>query len=220
MAVVKGPALSIEASGNLGAICYSRWRGLQIARDVWSGTVPNTSKQVTIQQRLTTCSQKWGYDLSESERESWRSLAREALFYNRFGEPVHYSGYNLFVSRNMNRIRWGMSVLFSPIEDSKLMEMRSNSMYYQATHNRINCRIYQYPTGYWPEVYEVFYAGPYDTPGRRAIEPEYKFWDYETVTSQWIRITVVTPGKYYWVRLRLGDKCGIVSPFTYRHVAT
>jgi len=213
MAVVKGPALSIAASGNMGAICYSTWRELQVARGVWTGTVPNTPAQQTIQGYLTDLSQHWGANLSESDREAWRQLARVTEFSNRFGEPVHYSGYNLFVSRNMYRLRWGVMILDTPPVETGSMIFDWWETEWQLAQARVRLRVWEDATTVAAFCCEFWKAGPYTSPGRRPIEPEWRcinidfavgfgYFDYDVIAN-----------RYYWYRFRLGLASGVVMPF-------
>lgn len=218
MGVVKGPAMSIAASGNVGPICYSRWRDLQIARGVWTGTVESTPAQETYQGHLALVAFKWGGVLSEEERESWRLYAREATFRGRFGDPVHYSGYTLFVSRNMNLQRWGQPVLKKPIVDAKSMIYYDFYMKHELSWEEFVWRAYNFPTGFHPDVHEGWVAGPYDSPGRVALDNEYRMLGYRIPASNWIRIGYAHDDKWYWMRHRFGDFSGVVAPFQTRHV--
>lgn len=218
MAVVKGPALSIAASGNLGAICYSRYRDLQIARAAWNGTVPNTTLQIGQQDRLKTCAQFWGGNLLESERESWRGLAREVVFQNRFGEPVHYSGYVLFVSRNLNRLRWSYDILKSPIGVGQYMNWSDIIIQAEVAGHSVRFQATGYSSGKAPDLLEAWIAGAYDLPGRKPIEPEYKYVGIDKTPPLVVQKTGLTVGKYYWCRMRLGDKAGVTSSWETRQV--
>jgi len=222
MAVVKGPAMSIAASGNMGSICYSKWGELQIARDVWTGTVPNTSKQVVYQNMLSTLAGYWGSDLTERERASWRAEASNVTFSNRFGERVHYSGYTLFISRNMNLKRWGANWLRLPIKSTGKMVFDKVAMLYQSGGPHLFWRIYNYGVDGlpWPDLFEAWLAGPYDSPGRRAIEPEYRFMASIIYPPNLYKYHGILAGKYYWMRIRLGDLNGTVSPYQEEQVAT
>ena len=218
MAVVKGPALSIAASGNLGAICYTRWRELQIARAVWTGTVPNTTKQIGQQQKVKDCAQYWGGTLTESERESWREYAREVTFPNRFGERVHYTGYVLFMSRNLNRLRWAYEMLKKPMKVGKFINWSDVYIQSEVAGYRIRFQATGYNSGEAPDLLEAWIAGPYSSGGRVAIEPEYRFVGYDKVTPLVVFKTGLSIGMYYWARMRLGDKAGVTSAWETRHV--
>ncbi len=218
MAVVKGPAMSIAASGNLGPICYSRWRELAIARDVWTGTVPNTPDQQTYQGILTIMAQAWGGLLSEEERQAWRNEARVAVFRSRFGEPVHYSGYILFVSRNMVRRRWISGYLFKPEKDKGFMIWYDVMMQYNLPVGKFEWRHYNIPSGKRPDILEAWIAGPFDSPGRVALENEYRYHHFKTPGVGTIWKSMSSDNKWYWMRMRMGDFSGVVSPFQTRQV--
>lgn len=222
MAVVKGPAMSMAASGNMGNICYSKWRELTVARSAWSGTVPNTSKQVTIQNRLTSLSQYWGNMLSEDDRSCWGAEARVAAFRNRFGEEVHYSGYVLFMSRNMNYKRWYTGTLIRPVASNGHMQYDGYVMEWSSVQNRFNWQIRYYAMHGlpWPDGHEAWLAGPFDSPGRKATEPEYLFVGYALDPNRLVLSIGSEYGKYYWMGIRLIDNSGVVSPFIYKQVAT
>lgn len=218
VAIVKGPALSIMASGNLGSICYSKWGNLQVARSAWTGTVPNTTLQIGQQNYMTTCAQAWGVSLLEGERESWVKYAREVTFSNRFGEKVHYSGYVLFMSRNVRRLRWGYTITKVPLIYSKYMNWSTVLIQAEAAGNRVRYQATGYSTGMAPDLLEAWIAGPYDSPGRKPIEPEYKWVGVDKTVPFAIFKTGLIVGKYYWCRMRLGDKSGIVSSWETRQI--
>ncbi|MBA7661149.1 hypothetical protein ES703_69162 [subsurface metagenome] len=218
MAVVKGPAMSIAASGNLGPICYSRWRELAIARDVWTGTVPNTPDQQTYQGILITMAQAWGGVLTEEDREAWRAAARVITFQDRFGEPVHYSGYILFVSRNMVRRRWISGFLFKPEQDKGLMIWYDMVLQYASATSRFEWRHFNIPTGKRPDILEAWQAGPYNSPGRVALEKEYRYYNFKTPGVGTIFKVMSSDNKWYWLKMRMGDFSGVVSPFQTRQV--
>lgn len=218
MAVVKGPALSMVASGNLGAICYSKWGELQIARDVWTGTVPNTTKQIAQQQLIKDCAQAWGGTLTEGERESWRGLAREVTFRNRFGEPVHYSGYVVFMSRNVNRLRWSYALAKKPVIVKNKLNWGSVHIEPESAGTAIRFMATNFPAGMRADLLEAWIAGPYTSGGRVAIEPEYKLLGIDKSPPLSIMKYGLAPGDYYWCRMRLGDKAGVTSAWETNHV--
>lgn len=218
MAIVKGPALSIDASGNLGAICYSKWRGRSVARSAWSGTVPCTPDQVVYQNHLGTLAQYWGGTLTEDEREAWRAFGREITVKGRLGDLHHPNGYNLFISRNMNRKRWGEAILNRPIDDQKKLIWWLWNMHYDLPGTRIRWMHWGVPSGEYPDLYEGWVAGPYNSPARRPIEPEFRYYKFVSPGVGLISKNQAADNKYYWMRMRLGDFAGIVSPFLYKQV--
>lgn len=156
--------------------------------------------------------------MSEDERQAWRKEARVAVFRNRFGEPVHYSGYILFVSRNMVRRRWLTTLVRKPIDDAKTMLYYDFFMTYEVTLSLFRWRAYNFPTGKRPDVYEVWLAGPYDSPGRVALENEYRYKGFKMPGFGTKDIAHAPDNKWYWLRHRFGDFSGVVAPFQTRQV--
>lgn len=202
MAIVDGPALSLRASGNLGAICYAPWRSLKIARDVWTGTVPNTAKQVTQQGYLTTVSQAWGGTLTADERETWNGRAKTVIWSDRLGNPYIPNGYQLFMKWNIRRLVMGLAILTTApgAQDWETVE------YLYTTYNvggaYAQAKLLDWGAGY-PSSYglEYYRAGPYDSGGRNPIEGEWRF-KKRTVPPNRYNDTTVVALKWYWYRAR------------------
>lgn len=222
MGVVKGPAMSIAASGNVGPICYSRWRDLQIARGVWTGTMESSTEMVVYQGYLKSVAKKWGEILSEEEREAWRSYAREVTFPGRFGDRVHYSGYTLFVSRNVNRRRWGLETLRKPEVGTGNLQWARWTMMYDEGGLRLMWRCYGYAMLGLnvPDGWEAWLAGPFESAGRRALKPEFRFQEVVVGSYQYSFMNDPEIGKFYWMAMRIVDYTGVLTPFQYQQVAT
>ena len=121
MAIVKGPCHSELASGNMGSVCYSRWRGRAVARDVWSGTVPNTSGQVEVQGYLAEAVLKWRTVLTLEQADAWRSYAEEHPVVDRLGDIRASTGFNRFRTSSLmmssqSSRPWIMAVGSSPLQ--------------------------------------------------------------------------------------------------------
>lgn len=220
MAVVKAPALSLDASGNLGAICFSKWRGLSIARDVWTGTVPNTTKQVIIQGYMTTASQAWSGTLTETERQFWREAAREQIRVSRVDTKYTPTGYQYFMELNMQVLRQAFPVEKKP--PSKLVAYgfdHVNVIYSPITfwvHVTFIWHFVTVPGGFQGEIWR---AGPFDNGGRHAIDPEYKFLSYADLTLTY-KDKTATLSKYYWYRCRWVESKGRVGNWFEEQVFT
>jgi len=211
MAIVKGPALSIEASGNLGAICYAKWRNLQIARAVWTGTVPNTTKQVAQQGLLTTASQAWGGVLKVEERQTWHELAKSIVWRDRLGSPYVPSGYQLFMKWNIRRLVMGLSLMAKAPAWEEFPYVKFLSQEISATDPYIAMRLSIAVTvshsGYGTEYYK---AGPFDSGGRHPIEGEWLFMNRRVPPAAYVDLDVLN-GKWYWYRGRSIGKFGGVG---------
>lgn len=212
MAVVKSPALSLDASGNLGGICFSRWRGFNIARDAWTGTVPNTSAQQTYQNDLTTVSQAWGGNLDSDDRQAWEDYSKSQFMIDRFGEKYTPSGYSLYMSYNMNRLRWGTAILLRPYNDPEPMYAQEWDVEWDAPNTRVHVRIWLFLSTGRPDKLEYWQAGPYASGGRKPIAGE---WRLKLVTSVGGRYYHNNPpiGSWFWYKARMCMDTGVVSNF-------
>lgn len=213
MAIVKGPALSLDASGNLGSICYTKIRSTNIARAAWTGTVPNTSDQVVIQGYMTDVSQAWGGTLSETDRQSWREKAKTEIRVNRLGVKYNITGYQFFMQINMALRTWELSIRNTPpvdLEPYFIKEMTISSLL--SSEIRVALLMYNSITAL--KGTQWFIAGPYSSPGRNPIKPEFRQIAVRFGTfGVSLRETGFDIGSYYWVKVRGINKSGIHSGF-------
>lgn len=216
-AIVKGPLHSDMASGNIGALCFSRWRGRAIARDVWTGTDPATSDQLTRRARLTAVSQRWGGTLTATQRASWEALAKTKRFPDQFGEMKGISGYSLFLKRNMNASPWISGYIDTPIEGGEKMYIGLFELTFQISYPRVWVRPRYGLSGNNQDYYDYWRAGPYESPARNPIAGEWRRKHQEL--ASWYDTTIIT-GKYYWYRMRGGWASGVFGDWYTETVAT
>lgn len=216
MAIVKGPAFSLLASGNLGGICYARWRGLQIARNVWTGSVPNTAKQVVIQGHLASVAGSWGSGLVQAERDAWNAYALQLTRIDRLGQPYHPSGYNTFVAYSLMRLWWGYAVLLMPPAEHRqrvptFMSVSSSGA------SSLNVNLH-YTTGATNvDGSEYWVAGPFNTQAYKAREHQYRYRKRKFFPSGSGQSWSQTPiNKWYWLKARYLWFPGYVGNFWYK----
>lgn len=211
MAVVKAPALSLDASGNLGAICYSSWRGLSVARDVWTGTDPNTGLQQAHRAKHKAVVQAWGGTLTEKQREAWRVAALSERRMSRIKTVYTPSGYQFFVQLNVQRSRLGGALMtIPPVAIDPYTWTR-----FETEWNAVKTWVV---LKFLEEMYigasevsaEVWRAGPYTSGGRHAIDGEYRFLKFVKPVVQSSDNTV-NASVYYWYRARVIDDYGRVQ---------
>lgn len=211
MAIVKAPALSLDASGNLGGICYSKWRGLAIARDVWTGTVPNTSKQVVQQGYMTLVSQAWGGTLDSDERQTWVDRAKTIVWSDRLGSPYIPSGYQLYMKWNIRRLCMGLSIMkIAPVQQEWVYVQELNLLVQEPY--KIEIRLFEKVGSSIVQSYGVEYykAGPYNSGGRKPIEGEWLLLSQKIPPAKYNDTAVIT-GKWYWYKGRAISKFGDVQ---------
>lgn len=202
MAIVKGPAMSIEASGNVGAINYTRWKGIQVARTTFTYTDPDTSKQQAQRGLLTTLSSKWGDVLTANEREQWGERAAEEVFTNRLGMEYRPSGYQYFMKLNLQSAF--LSAKFTaapPMKPDAVYVLRLRLLASAGQPENIVAFEKAFTVRVEADGFEIFRAGPFVSGGRRPIEPEYRFLALETVSYAYLDAGIIDT-KYYWYKVR------------------
>ena len=217
MAVVDAPALSLRASGNLGAICYSRWRGLKIARGVWTGTYPGYEKQLAINANMTAVSQAWGQTLTPEQREAWNEAACEQTWKNRMGGDYVPIGYQYYLKLNLVRKFLGLGIsVFPPTRHYPILALEFVPYWYAGTMS-IKGRLTGYVAGQPPDGVLYDRAGPFDSGGRRALAGEYRFTFKKSHAATFTDYDLVS-WKWYWYRAKWYLDSGVVGNWFYAQI--
>lgn len=94
MALVKAPALSLEASGKLGnAIVFSKWKGRAYVRSLVTPANPKSGGQVGMRAMFKFLSQDWA-NIGATPQATWETRANQAIV----------SPFNAYIS--YNQFRW------------------------------------------------------------------------------------------------------------------
>lgn len=212
MARVRGPALSLAASGNLGAINYTSWRGLQIARAAENYTFTPSESQKVINDYLIAVCARWGGTLTSSQRAVWEAVARGQTWVGRLGLAMKPSGYNLFVKVNMIAKTMGGVYQNVPPDLGKNAMMAAFVATTGGLIGEIDIDVTIHSASATPDRIQIFRAGPYDSPGRHALEGEFLLIANQ-VTPFDLTDTGLTSTKYYWYKGRVGWLTGTVGNF-------
>ncbi len=95
MAIVKGPAMSLDASGSLaGAIVFSKWKGRNYIRQLVTPANPRSGAQVGFRSSMKFLAQNWA-GLTPVEKATWIDRAADMIV----------SPFNAFTSYNQRRWR-------------------------------------------------------------------------------------------------------------------
>lgn len=79
MAIVKGPAMSLDASGSIaGALVFSKWKGRNYIRQLVTPANPRSGSQVGFRSMMKFLSQQWA-SLSAAEKATWESRAADRI---------------------------------------------------------------------------------------------------------------------------------------------
>jgi hypothetical protein len=95
MAIVKGPAMSLDASGSIaGAVVFSKWKGRNYVRQLVTPANPKSGSQTGFRASMRFLSQIWS-SLSAGDQATWESRAADLIV----------SEFNAFISYNQRRWR-------------------------------------------------------------------------------------------------------------------
>jgi len=94
MAIVKGPAFSLDASGTLaGAVVFSKWKGRNYIRQHVTPANPKSGAQTGFRASMKFLAQNWS-SLTPAEQATWLDRATDMIV----------SNFNAFTS--YNQLRW------------------------------------------------------------------------------------------------------------------
>jgi hypothetical protein len=94
MAIVKGPAMSLDASGSLaGAVVFSKWKGRNYVRQLVTPANPKSGAQTGFRASMKFLSQNWA-GLTAGNKATWLDRANDMIV----------STFNAFTS--YNQLRW------------------------------------------------------------------------------------------------------------------
>lgn len=211
MAIVKGPAYSVDASGNVGGMCFTKWRGLQIAKSVWSGGKPPTTPQIDQKDRMVTAQRAWGGVLTGSERESWRAAAADQVRMSRLKTPYIPSGYHYFIGLTVQLLRQGIEIRRLPPIRGEVFMFTSITAIQVTGVNALRTRF----LGRIPDrpdyiQGEDWMAGPYVSGGYHAQARDYRFQKFRSLTAGSL-YSDLDINKYYWFKMRWIDEFGRVG---------
>lgn len=211
MAIVKGPAFSIDASGNVCGICYVTARGQQIARCAWSGAPTPTPLQTDQKDRMVTAMQAWGSTLTDDERSSWRDAAADQVRISRVKTTYVPSGYHYFLGLSVQLLRQGYAIKKLP-PVAMVPYMHTYITADQVTgqlklRTRFEGRVPSYPTHIQGEDWM---AGPYVSGGYHPQAPDYRFQEFRSISSGNLYSPLIAE-RYYWFKMRWIDNVGRVG---------
>lgn len=199
MAIVIAPAMSMQASGNVGSINFTRWKGVNVARTTYVYTDPNTGKQQSQRGKLEYLAIAWGVLLSAANRQTWNNRAAEVVFKNRLGGEYQPSGYQVFMKWNLQLAVIGdahnydapVGIVSQLIDKLYIAGADPGKVIYKLvdfTGNNITCRAAVY-----------FRAGPFTSGGRRPIMPEYRLQKVSKPPTS-VADTGLDVNNYYWYK--------------------
>ena len=110
MSKIKWGAIVVDGRGKLGGHVFTKTKSGATMRTKVTPVNPQTAAQAAARSRLGGNSQAWAA-LSEEQRESWQTRAKETSKTNIFGDQYFPSGKNLFTSLNNNLLLIGAQTI-------------------------------------------------------------------------------------------------------------
>lgn len=210
MAIVEGPALSLRASGNLGTICYASWRGVMIARDIWTGEQPNVGRQAVVQNIFEEVVKAWSLACTAEDRAAWAEFASKLTVTNRLGMQYRPTGYQTFVRMNVFRRQELPDIDRTPPREVKAVHPGLVDISYGALGGEAYVNMTDWAGGVVPDMAQIYKAGPFLRGGYHARTCDYR-WIVSAPAPFFHLFTGLGPGKFYWFRVRWFLNAGVVG---------
>jgi len=202
MAIVIAPAMSQQASGNIGSVNFTRWKGVNVARTTYVPVYTPSGKQMAQRGLMTSVSALWGQSLSAANRQTWEDQAAETKFKNRLGIEYQPSGYQLFMKLNIQAAVFMMPASWNaPARPDPVYVWRvtaEQDPFFNANEVTMEKAL---TVKVDADGFQIFRAGPYNSGGRRPIRPEYRqlttiwgdyyYHDFAVISTKWY---------WYWCR--------------------
>lgn len=101
-------------SGKIGGLVFSRNKGGAYFKAHSIPTNPNSTRQQATRNWLAYCATYWGSELSESERDQWRTWAEANTWTNALGAAIALTGAAWFSMVNSRLLDAGASIIDTP----------------------------------------------------------------------------------------------------------
>jgi len=213
MAIVKFPALSVDASGNVGNINYTRHRGRSIARAASVPTGTPTQKQIDQRALLTAVSGQWGGVLDADDREAWEEVAKQEIIIDRLGQEYIPSAYQYFMKLNLQAVVFGNTISVRPPAKPEIPYVGSLEIKARGTYLANGIEFCSSPyTMVDADGFEIFRAGPFVSGGRKPIKPEYRFLMLQR-GQYWADDYDIIDNNYYFYKVRYFYEPGFIGNF-------
>lgn len=214
MAFFSPSCLISEIRGSVGDQTFSRNAHGNIVKQKLVQTVTNTESQLTARARFASVVSAW-QQLSEPDRRLWLDYATNFTRHNSLGVKGRYTGYNLFISLNLNRLMGNLPILSIPVQRSAcdlLHNMYLSTSPYPITVNA------EFDTSY-SSIRIIIYFTPPISPNIRQVNPSLfifngsmspNFAATDSVPTLWNESLMgmpfpTIPGTVIWLRYRLID---------------
>lgn len=127
MASIKFSALVGDARGSIGGNVFSRNANGGYVRNRTTPINPSTSKQANVRARMMTVINAWRA-MTADEKHKWATQVSSNGYMSRVGESQTYTGYQLFLKRNLQLLAIGQPIVVDIPVDPVFPDSYSDSL--------------------------------------------------------------------------------------------
>lgn len=219
MAIVHSPALSLAASGCVGGINYTRWRGRSVARVRNPCVQTSTPDQLVCRGYMTALSQAWGTTMTAAQRQAWSDAAAQVRYPDRLGTKRNPNGYNLYLKWNLQRLNYGYALPeYEPLR-RYIPAWKDCLVVYAPSYPRVQLFLRTLISGDVYDGWDVWRTPGWTSAGRNPIDPDWRLIGQKKTAGAYNDYTVGF-SNWYWYRCRFFTSSGEVGGFITSHVFT
>jgi hypothetical protein len=171
MSLIKWSGLVSEVVGKLNGSVFFRNRYGSVIRNNTTPINNHTPADEIIRAYIYYLSKHWK-DLTEIQRAAWRTLATRVTLTNPFGDTYNPTGYNLYISNNMNLKCAGLAFIDdAPDHDSPHL-FPAFSIIEDIPHSEL--LIDSATGGMYPDTYWIVFASAGISEGILYAENKYR----------------------------------------------
>lgn len=224
MAVVQLGSIVQDIRGSVGEETYSRGQGGIIVRKrTGPGGVPNAN-QIAITDTMTDLSAAWSDTLTQQDRETWRTYAKQFPRANRWGKKNLRNGYTRFIATNFNRYVQTQTIATATAPVSPPLNLPAMILTATADPDRFSFPAPDINESDPTHVLWIFtYIGVQQNAGVNFYKHPFRLLDFSTITLEaWRAAPLIvesdppayTAGKKIWTRTRIqcSDSFAISPP--------
>ena len=219
MARILNPLGGVSVVGSVAGLVYSVHRGVNTVQAKSSPgrrLRPLTGYMSDNRSRFGWLSAAWGL-LSAGDRAQWDAYAKNHPQVNNQGTSFLLDGYQTHLKMNHTACRLGGVGNYFNVPPLIDLVPRVDSLVCVpgALTKQIACTITLAGTGIIGDFIEYNVAGPFESPGRRAVQSRFAFAGTTTGVILVLSLTTIAADKYFWVRARYTGTRGQTSNWTY-----
>jgi len=216
MAKAVGPLHSDHVTGSVSGITFREYRGMAVVSRKLRPVERDRTVQPNNRAILSAIARAWG-SVSAPDRALWDAYAVTHPFPNGFGGTFQLDGNQMFMAINHNAVRlgtWaslkqqppatGLTIVIDVLTATALVGVGQIKLEWTLMGNGL-------PT----DNIEVRYAGPFTSPGRRAIKARLSFKVSAAGNSPTTTVTGLQSNAWHWFAARYVRADGVHSGWQY-----